>query len=478
MSGAPLTSASAHRTELEDVLLKGIRTIDVRTMLYDGSYNYKLAWLRRGELLSVIKTLKATAVYKEYPGRKFSTSGSKDSLVMQVREFIDHVIGPLSSATPTQQPQPQPNSVKNGDKRKYITPGTALAAAAPSSANQHLPAHAHATKGFGAYSMSGMHDDDENDDEEDGDELLNDGRHMMTTIPNHRHPEVAAEFGMRGYLIFQELLASSFPANKAIAGMRAQAAVNSNYTFDDVMIALISELDGLAGEAAAPPSEEVFNADLDRAIRESEGEREAIQQRKRRRVNQLESDCSYSLREALSSDFQSSVMLNIKDKRNVLVSCIELLDKRSCKAGQQGYQVGGDRSSSATHCLCGESLVNLRKNVAKLLIEENNSIKWWKEASFAYLICMSERIDEIGRRIGFGSFEDSLISKVDEIAEAIKTELVALQTVLYATSGDFSAPKAFIDAGIKTGLVYLANKYNMEDDGFEIVTSNTSTNSD
>ena len=239
-------------------------------------------------------------------------------------------------------------------------------------------------------------DDDYDNDDDDNDDGSGSGDRNNAHIQSHTQsisPIMALliPYGPKGFQIFHELTISGFKHEQALEGIKKLAAQNPNYSFEDVMISLLSEADGSNFQ---PQINDLatFNEDIDRAIRESEGERENIQARKRRRVQSLENDCSCVLAEVINEDFPMSVL--VASSQGLFRKCVDTIDSLSCGMAPADTSSSSSSSSSSSGCKCATpKLKELRKVLVSLLIEESKSYKWYKEFSVPFLQNMAKKIE-------------------------------------------------------------------------------------
>ncbi|CAE7686557.1 unnamed protein product, partial [Symbiodinium microadriaticum] len=168
-----------------------------------------------------------------------------------------------------------------------------------------------------------------------------------------------------------------------------------------------------------------FEADIDRALRESEPERDAIQDRKRRRCHDLNHNPSVSLLDA--EEFHASYLLgrwacteeaNLKSMEAessqgatrgcvILQGVLQLLDRPAASAVSAQSSCGsvtapadcGAGVSVCRHCRHSESTLSddiaarLREAAVGLLMLEADAIKWYKEHSVPYFVELGKRLD-------------------------------------------------------------------------------------
>ena len=266
--------------------------------------------------------------------------------------------------------------------------------------------------------------------------------------------------------IFMELKLSGFDSHMSVAELQRQVANNPNgYSFDTIMLELVAQIDNNTSGVGEPSEreEEEYKRQMDAAILLSEGERENIEARKRKRVEEMESDCTIKLKEVKESEFKLSVLIEeneITKKPNcaILWRCIDFLDSSSCGSVLEGS------------CQCLKVMKALRKTIVGLLLLERDAIKWWGKLSYPYLLQIASHLDRTaGNVLDLDSTTGNVLKKL--VIEPMSKEVTALQTALFlCPETDGSAPKAFIEADpeSKMGSKFVATDYNIEDDGFEV----------
>jgi len=279
----------------------------------------------------------------------------------------------------------------------------------------------------------GYKDEDEDEEEYYDRENVIRGVVRQMSIPPPLHNQGLAagtvnyselvKLGANGINIYNELVANGFGPDASIAEIRKQCGESPDtYSFDSVMLALISQLDG-SKDAQRRYDEEEYNKVWDATLRESENERDCVQVRKKARIEEIVSNCSLSLEDIASSEFMSSILLTERrfgkssggDERNCLAleRCIKFLDHMSCKKSIDSIDSfvppssstassSSSGSSSSISCRCLNSMKELRENVVKLLILERDAIKWWKTVAYSYLMQVGTRLD--ARKEGLGDF--------------------------------------------------------------------------
>ena len=300
----------------------------------------------------------------------------------------------------------------------------------------------------------------------------------LPTSLTQKSAEILRELYMHGFqgsgLLMEEII-------------KQQTENPNDYSFETVMVALVSKLDNTAKE-----EEEEYNKQMDAAILLSEGERENIQARKKRRIDEMESDCSHSMGNIVCEEFESTILLKTPSSSSsssssssfapkncvLLDQCITFLDRVSCRRGNDknntlnihDTSVSSSRHESNSTCFCTKSILELRKFLVKLLLLERDAIKWWKKFSYQYILKMGKRLDMLIPQLSEDMEYNS--TDINSIVHKIVKEIHDLQCALYECPlVDGSAPKAFIDADptLNIGDKFDVNLYSIEEDGFEVI---------
>lgn len=197
---------------------------------------------------------------------------------------------------------------------------------------------------------------------------------------------------------------------------------------DDILMTIISTREN--GLYADLQSQE--DLDIDRAIINSEGEREVIQENKRRRVNDISTNCSLGILTLeefnksvflgftnmypLSSDVSSNTFNTfpipgfssvaspennssthgMKGKTSKFLNdIVSYLDATLCSAVDDSI---GHGDTDSCICSCSSDKKALRWNLIKLLLLEKDALKFYKFTSYSYLQQIMDNLDEIYNR--------------------------------------------------------------------------------
>lgn len=230
------------------------------------------------------------------------------------------------------------------------------------------------------------------------------------------------------------------------------------------------------------------DSDMDLAILNSEGERDVIQDRKRRRVESLKCDCCCDLLEA--EEFSHSLLLPRNScagsGSEIMAELCRALDRKSCLKMTLD-PVRGTLKSSDT-CTCPRDVVRMRLLVVRLLLLEVDSIKYHKEACEGYLRALAGRIDELrGADKSDVCYEKPSSTlraqpspavrganhgfccgvQYDDIVACLEKEIDALELCLYQPPKDGGQiPIAFRRLAGDRAMV---SAFSLEGDGFEMV---------
>jgi hypothetical protein len=348
---------------------------------------------------------------------------------------------------------------------------------------------------------------------------------------------------------FNELRGAGFTEKEVIECI-TEAEDEEMNDVDLLICKLIARREGDEAPNGSPSAEEKEqeDKDMDQAILNSEGEREIIQDRKRRRLQDIGSDCSCSLRDA--DEFRNSFLLgkrgldealktlmielNINPhhfKSEILSQVVQLLDMQTCKtfgsftpslppslslsvpasatslssssssSNQSNNSSASSSASSITSncssskdgdCCCPEVWRRLRSVLSRLLLLEVTAIKFSKQNCNAYFLKLARRLDteisaDIFCKIESSSSSSSSLSSLagdassvnksssalslEEFFKVLDTECLTLEKALYDLPADGNEiPFIFREADpIARRVSEKICRYNMDDDGFEVV---------
>jgi len=272
---------------------------------------------------------------------------------------------------------------------------------------------------------------------------------------------------------------------------------------------IVSDLVG-GGEQISLSDEEIrlreeraqrqFEEDMDKAILDSEEDREHIQECKKRRKAELKTDPSCLFGEAV--EFSTSYLLNKRcvGSAHDVLSPIKIVHHAACFIDSMSGASCGTRagagsssscstsrsSSSADSSLNAAALQDLRSAVYELLELEMLSYKWYKDRSTGYFIDVEKQIarscvndHNIDYKKYFRMYvrdvkpgerraadEDKAHAFVSDLLTCLRRQVERVSADLYTYSSNSGIPQAFLDCD--PDKKHEAT-YSMEDDGFEIL---------
>lgn len=258
---------------------------------------------------------------------------------------------------------------------------------------------------------------------------------------------------------------------------------------------------------APPQSKEQEDADLDRAILESEQERDRIQERKRKRVSTILEDTDLEILSALefkrsvllhglpaqyhpnptppssSSSSSSSSLSQTQSDGSDVTSHIILHGSRMIRGLSQmidHYYVNQRKQRKQTITshfidLCSssssseEGLSSLREAVVRLLLIEFDALRYYGEVCFPYLVSLAETFDK--QFLSHSSQYSTLLEsskEQEEVREEVRRRKEVFEKGLFKLVKDGEGvPALFRKNYLKPYYQLLSHR--LDSDGFELV---------
>lgn len=188
---------------------------------------------------------------------------------------------------------------------------------------------------------------------------------------------------------------------------------DSSLTEDMLLTHILAHRDGGQIDPVLAQLKAQEDADMDRAILESEAEREAIQMRKRRRTEEIKSAVTVSLLQA--EELKGSVLLfGLPLRPAASASAASTTSSSSSSSSSDSVQGSADgcallqllayllehcTSESSLHSLCSAAgmpavdIASVRQAMAALLLVEAQALKYYKEEAHPHLLYVCSRLD-------------------------------------------------------------------------------------
>ena len=265
--------------------------------------------------------------------------------------------------------------------------------------------------------------------------------------------------------------------------------VESMTTSDDVLIAIVSKRQDIENSHSstlmnADMLREQENQMLDQALLISEGERENISSRKRKRKEDLSSSCTVHISDA--EEFSNSVLIHSHPPNDsstsndiaVFTALIQKLEQSNCHTTEHLAT-----SDSNQICFCCEIKKQCRRAIVNLLYLEKDSIKFHKSHCEKYFQKLKLSITK-----EFTSVLPNLITEItsnnlttsincQKLLDYLNNEIKVLEDSLYRNTLDDGncIPYIFRQCDPDN---HFFREYDISNDGFEIVTPVNSTKSE